>query len=596
MFNNQYSPHPPFSSPPYYYIAAYRYKLDLLALANCKQQQPPILPPFLTSITTPLNLAAWAQELENHPHQEVAQYLLQGISQGFRIGFNYPRKCQSAKSNMKSAKENPQVIDEYLVKECSLGRIVGPLNPTILPGVHISRFGVIPKKHAQNEWRMILDLSSPEGSSVNDGVDPALCSLTYPSVRDAIAEIARLGKGALLAKVDVKSAFRIVPVHPEDRLLLGMKWREQLFIDTTLPFGLRSAPKIFNCLADSIEWMLRKRGVPFIIHYLDDFLIIGPPSSGECSHGLSLCRDLCSHLGVPLAPSKIVGPTTRLVFLGIELDTIAMEARLPAEKLSRLRSSIHTWQGRKSCTKRELLSLIGDLQHASSVVSPGRTFLRRMIQTSTIGKKPYHHIRLGRDFRSDLTWWGLFLEAWNGVSLLRAVKRDSPDIVITSDASGSWGCGAFWQQKWFQCSWHKSWETVDILAKELLPIVIAAAIWGKGWRGRTVLCRCDNAAVVALINSGYCKHETAMHLLRCLFFIAAHFDFDIFARHIPGSLNVAADALSRNLLPLFLAKVPEAETLPTTIPPQLLEVLVHTRPDWTSTNWVSLFNSFSPKA
>ena len=479
------APHiPPF----HYYLAAYRYRLDLLALANCKQQHPPSLPPFLTSITTPLNIAAWAQELENHPDKGFAQYLLQGISQGFRIGFNYPRECQSAKSNMKSAKENPLVIDEYLVKECSLGRILGPLNPSILSGVHISRFGVIPKKHAQNEWRMILDLSSPEGCSVNDGVDPALCSLTYPSVRDAISEIARLGKGALLAKVDVKSAFRIVPVHPEDRLLLGMKWREQLFIDTTLPFGLRSAPKIFNCLADSIEWMLKKRGVPFVIHYLDDFLIIGPPLSDGCSQGLSQCKDLCSLLGVPLAPSKIVGPTTRLVFLGIELDTVAMAARLPAEKLSRLRSSIHTWQGRKSCTKRELLSLIGDLQHASSVVTPGRTFLRRMIQTSTIGKKPYHHIRLGREFRSDLTWWCTFLEAWNGVSLLRAAERDVPDITITSDASGSWGCGAFWQQKWFQCSWHTSWKTVDILAKELLPIVIAAAIWGKAWGGCTVLC------------------------------------------------------------------------------------------------------------
>ena len=126
---------------------------------------------------------------------------------------------------MKSVKENPQVIDEYLVRECSLGCILGPLNPTIIPEVHISCFGVMPKKHAQNEWRMILDLSSPEGSSVNDGVDPALCSLTYPSVRDTIAEIARLRKGALLAKVDVKSAFRIVPVHPEDTLFLGMKWR-----------------------------------------------------------------------------------------------------------------------------------------------------------------------------------------------------------------------------------------------------------------------------------------------------------------------------------------------------------------------------------
>ena len=131
-----------------------------------------------------------------------------------------------------------------------------------------------------------------------------------------------------------------------------------------------------------------------------------------------------------------------------------------------------------------------------------------------------------------------------------------------------------------------SWGTVDILAKELLPIVIAAAIWGKAWRGCTVLCICDNAVVVALINAGYCKHQTAMHLLRCLFFIAAHFDFDIFAHHIPGSLNVTADALTRCNGP---------RPLPTTIPPQLLEV-VYTRPDWTSTNWVSLFNSFSPKA
>ena len=136
------------------------------------------------------------------------------------------------------------------------------------------------------------------------------------------------------------------------------------------------------------------------------------------------------------------------------------------------------------------------------------------------------------------------LEAKNGVSLLRAAKRD---VTITSDASGSWGCGAFWQQKLFQCSWHTSLKIVNILEKELFPIVIAAAIWGKAWWACTVLCCCNNAAVVALINAGCCKHETAMHLVRCLFFFAAHFDFDIFACHIPGSLNVAADALITSL-------------------------------------------------
>ena len=71
-----------------------------------------------------------------------------------------------------------------------------------------------------------------------------------------------------------------------------------------------------------------------------------------------------------------------------------------------------------------------------------------------------------------------------------------------------------------------------------------------------IRCCCDNAAVVALINAGYCKHERAMHLLKCLFFIVAHFDFDIYACHIPGSLNVAADALSRDLLPLLVQPPP----------------------------------------
>ena len=165
--------------------------------------------------------------------------------QGFRIGFNYSLvACSPTTSNMKSAVQNPLVIDEYLTKECVAGRVIGPLNPADFPQVQISRFGVIPKKHAANEWRMILDLSYPPGSSVNDGVDRTLSSLSYPSVRDAIKEIAHCGQGCLLAKADVKSAFRIVPVHPDDRLLLGMKWREQLFIDTTLPFGLRSTPKI----------------------------------------------------------------------------------------------------------------------------------------------------------------------------------------------------------------------------------------------------------------------------------------------------------------------------------------------------------------
>ena len=149
-----------------------------------------------------------------------------------------------------------------------------PAPPPPVPSLVVSRFGVIPKRGQSNMWRLIVDLSSTEGRSVNDGISPEDCSLTYISV-DNIAEcVGALGRGTLLAKSDVKQAYRQVPVHPEDRALLGMFWRWRYFVDATLPFGLLSAPLIFSALADALEWVVRQAGVRYIFHYVDDFIII----------------------------------------------------------------------------------------------------------------------------------------------------------------------------------------------------------------------------------------------------------------------------------------------------------------------------------
>ena len=115
-------------------------------------------------------------------------------------------------------------------------------------------------------------MSGPKGASVNDGTEKELCSLKYPSVDAAVKVIRERGPGAQLAKFGVESAYRLIPVHPNDRHLLGMRWRGGLYINTAIPFGLRSAPKIFNAVADAIQWI---SGVESVIHYLDDYLIIG---------------------------------------------------------------------------------------------------------------------------------------------------------------------------------------------------------------------------------------------------------------------------------------------------------------------------------
>ena len=183
-------------------------------------------------------------------------YIIRGLQDGFRIGFNESLcECEKSKRNMLSATQKPEVVREYLVKECVEGRVLGPLDPSKFPRIQISHFGVIPKG-SSGKWRLIVDLSSPEGHSVKDGIDGELCSLKYVTVDDAVAAIKQIGLGAQLAKVDIRSAYCIIPVHPEDRWLLGMVWEGALYTDTVLPFGLRSAPKIFNAVADAVGWIV----------------------------------------------------------------------------------------------------------------------------------------------------------------------------------------------------------------------------------------------------------------------------------------------------------------------------------------------------
>ena len=78
-------------------------------------------------------------------------------------------------------------------------------------------------------------------------------------------------------------------------------------------------------------------------------------------------------------------------------------------------------------------------------------------------------------------------------------RRTSPDAFVTSDASGRWGCGAYCENDWFQLQWGPESIHLHITIKELIPIVIAATVWGKRWSKKTIMAQCDNAAVVAII-------------------------------------------------------------------------------------------------
>ena len=570
---------------------AYRYTANLLALDRCRAPSFMLPSQRFASITTPLLYDCWCSALRGHPDRLFASYITDGIRDGFRVGFQYGSlACHPTHRNMRSATQCSVKISEYLATECASGRVLGPFPRDLVPMVHLNRLGAVPKS-TPGKYRLIVDLSYPEDHSVNCGIDGAHCSLSYVSVEDAAAVVLHLGKGALLAKVDIRNAYRNIPVHPDDRWLLGMGWNGDVYIDTVLPFGLRSAPKVFNSVVDAVEWVLRQAGVVNICHYLDDFLIMGPADSPTCAHDLSRLLRCLEWLGFPVAEEKVEGPASRLTFLGIEIDADALVLRLPGEKLSALRSLILLWAGRRWCRKRELQSLAGKLQHVCSVVRPGKSFLRRVFERLRGTHHGHHYIRINHTMRSDLAWWHLFLESWNGISILRPSRLTRPDHEFYSDAAGSVGCGAVWGCRWLKFTWPQSYVSVAIAPKELVPVVMACAVWGREWRGQLVRVHCDNEAVVAVLNSGYSKDEHMMQLVRTLFFFLAEWDIWLHACHIPGERNVVADAISRNNLSLLFSKVPDAFPRPTPIPQDLAEILVAGQHDWTHPNWGHLFRS-----
>ena len=258
-----------------------------------------------------------------------------------------------------------------------------------------------------------------------------------------------------MSKLDIKSAFRNIPVHPSDWELLGMKWQGMYYFDTVLPFGLRSAPYLFDQFSCMLEWVIKtKLGIPNVIHILDDFFFVTKPPRSDCL--TALCNILClfTELDIPIAPGKTFPPTTSLEFMGVLLDSNKMEARLPLDKLTRTKEALHEWSHKKSATLKELQSLIGTFQFACRVVVPGRAFLHRIISLTKGISNSRWHIKLHTEFRKDVSMWLAFLDHWNGVSFfLGDTVLSSPDLQLFTDASGSLGYGGYLNGQWFQNHW-----------------------------------------------------------------------------------------------------------------------------------------------
>ena len=205
--------------------------------------------------------------------------------------------------------------------------------------------------------------------------------MAYSSIEDAALAMHALGQGSQLAKIDIWDAYRIIPVHPEERPFLVLCWEGRVYIDCQLPFGLASAPALISAVAEALEWVLRRRGVRGVLHYLDDFLLLGAPGSLECSHALATTFATCEELGVSLAMDKVEGPSVSLTFLGIHLSSSPLSVSLSWEKIRALQGLLQEFLSTR-CVRDtwSLESLVGYLVYATKVCPLAKPFLGGLFQ------------------------------------------------------------------------------------------------------------------------------------------------------------------------------------------------------------------------
>ena len=200
------------------------------------------------------------------------QFLVDGFSQGFRLNCSCSPSTMLS-HNLQSAQQHPEVVTQKLMKELDAERIAGPFEAPPFNNFVCSPLGVCPKKKP-GSFRLIHHLSYPEGKSVNDGISAFDSSVSYTKLSDAIVHIRSLGSRCFLAKSDIESAFRLLPVHPDDHHLLGMMWQGHYYYDLCLPMGCASSCKLFEEFSTALEHLIRYHTKSVILHVLDGFLFI----------------------------------------------------------------------------------------------------------------------------------------------------------------------------------------------------------------------------------------------------------------------------------------------------------------------------------
>ena len=517
--------------------------LPLSLIPQCQPSRPntafqyPVFNPELPKLQfspSPLYAKGWSNLLRHYPG-DLGSTIAGILTYGAQIGYRGKKQfCHSSNHHI----HEPGMISAKLAEDLNLGRIRLASRPSF-----VSPLGLVPKH--DGGWRRIHDLSWPPGQGLNQGIPDSWSAIEYMRIDDIYEQVTQAGPGCTIIKRDIKDALRIVPIAEGNQHLLAFRWNDSTYVECCLPFGLATAPFLFSLFAEALHWILQcLLPVFYINHYLDDFIAItrSPSVSDPTGPFDEVYNGVTDYLRIP-RNSKKDEQGTCVTVLGIQIDSIAMEARLSPEKLCRATLDAAAALDAASLSLKQTESLTGLLSFCSRVVRLGRTRLQSLYTFQAA----FPHGRSARrripyEVRDDLEWWRDSLSLFNGVLLLDPCLRTITHLY--TDAS-SIGQGLFF---------FSSKSTSDC------------------WRANCHQLHPHNAASLALAQDAHAHHSRNAAPLAVAQVAHAHHPSnaaplavaqDAHAHHSRNAapLAVAQDAHahhSRNAAPLAVAQVAHA--------------------------------------
>ena len=305
-------------------------------------------------------------------------------------------------------------------------------------------------------------------------------------------------------------------------------------------------------------------------HVLDDFIFLNL-SKKVCKADLEKFKMLCDDIGIPLAIDKTFDPEQIMEFLGILLNTLLMEASLPIDKIKKCRNEIMKLLAKniRKVRVKQLQSIIGLLNFACRVVSPGRAFLRRLIDITCGVRSNFHRVRITNGVREDLKMWLTFLTSFNGTCMFVQPKWLTGENVEMFSDSCRTGFGAICGSEWFSGRFPPEIR-LNITILELFPILLAVMIFKQKFAGRRVIVNTDNMDLLSVISKKTSREPNMMPLVRELVLQTMSHNCVLKPVHIKGKDNGICDALSRSQFQRFRVLAPHMDVEPVRIPKHLL--------------------------